>query len=366
MDPVPFLDLKSQYIEIREHINKAIFDTINSSEFILGSRVKNFEDQFAAWNGSSFCIGCANGTDALEISLEALNIGQGDEVIVPAMTWISTAEAVVRQGATPIFVDIDPISYCIDIQKIEQSVTEKTKAIIVVHLYGCPAEVKDIRAICDKNNIFLIEDCAQAHGASVDGIKVGNFGHVSTFSFFPGKNLGAFGDAGCIVTNSEELALICRQIGNHGQSKKHEHCRIGRNSRLDGIQASILLAKLPFLDDWIERRRAVARFYQENITSTLVKKPFYLDYNSHSYHLYVLRVDDRSSLQSHLDSLGVSTLIHYPSSLTDLPVFHDYIDSCLRFSTARSLANSCLSLPMGDQLLEEQLYRVVESINSFR
>jgi dTDP-4-amino-4,6-dideoxygalactose transaminase len=367
MDPIPFLDLKSQYREIREHINKAIFNTIDASEFVLGSRVKDFEDQFAAWNGSSFCVGCANGTDALEIALESLGIGWGDEVIVPAMTWISTAEAVVRQGAMPKFVDIDPLTYCIDTHKVEQSITEKTKAVIAVHLYGCPADVSFIRAICDKNNIFLIEDCAQAHGASVDGVKVGNLGHISTFSFFPGKNLGAYGDAGCIVTDSEELALISRQIGNHGQSKKHEHRRIGRNSRLDGIQASILLAKLPFLDEWIARRRALACYYENELTTAHIKKPCFSQHDSHAYHLYVISVDKRRSLQAHLDSLGVATSIHYPSSLPDLAVFRSHVNcSPSEYLHARSLARSCLSIPMSDQLRADQRSRVVEALNSFR
>jgi dTDP-4-amino-4,6-dideoxygalactose transaminase len=366
MERIPFLNLKSQYLEIREIIDAAIASTINSSSFILGEKVKSFEVDFANWNRSQYCVGCANGTDAIEIALEALGIGPGDEVIVPAMTWISTAEAVVRVGASPRFVDIDSTSYCIDVDKVEKTITRKTKAIIAVHLYGNAADVVRLRKVCEATGIFLIEDCAQAHGALVaSDVKVGNVGHIGTFSFFPGKNLGAYGDAGCIVTNDEKLAKVCREIGNHGQIKKHKHNRIGRNSRLDGLQAAILSAKLPMLNKWIAHRQEVANYYSKNINPELMRLPELGTPGSHAFHLYVVLHESRDLLFAGLANFGIETAIHYPVALTDLGVFSQYIqeEDKNTYPCAVKLARQALSLPISDQLSLAQAQFICESVN---
>ena len=367
MDRIPFLDLQRQYQELRQDIDAAIASTINSSSYIQGEKVRAFEAEFSKWNGSEYCIGCANGTDAIEIALEALGIGPGDEVIVPAMTWISTAEAVVRVGASPRFVDIDNISYCIDVDQVEKTISRKTKAIIAVHLYGNTADVIKLRQVSDAAGIFLVEDCAQAHGALVTSdVKVGNIGHVGTFSFFPGKNLGAYGDAGCIVTKDEAFAKICREIGNHGQIKKHNHCRIGRNSRLDGLQAAILSAKLPMLNKWIAHRQKIADYYSSNINPELVQLPEAGTPGSHAFHLYVVLHKSRDLLLSELAKFGVETAIHYPAPLTDLKVFAEYIEDADRntFPCAKKLAQQALSLPISDQLSLAQAGFICKCVNT--
>ena len=291
---IPFLDLRSQYKQIQQQIDSAISEVIAETAFISGHWAHKFEDAFSTWNNSPYCVSCANGTDAIEIVLEALGIGTGDEVIIPAMTWISTAEAVSRVGAQPIFVDVGDDA-CIDHSQIESLVTIRTRAVIAVHLYGQAAAVNLIRPLCDRLGLFLIEDCAQAHGAQIAGKRVGNWGHAGTFSFFPGKNLGAFGDAGCIVTNDTNLSNQCRLISNHGQRSKHDHLRIGRNSRMDGIQAAVLLAKLPYLDQWLAIRRETADTYYKLLPENLpVQSPSNLD--CHAYHLFVVRVMDRENL----------------------------------------------------------------------
>ena len=367
MDRIPFLDLQSQYKELRQDIDAAIASTINSSSYIQGEKVRAFEAEFSKWNGSEYCVGCANGTDAIEIVLEALGIGPGDEVIVPAMTWISTAEAVVRVGASPKFVDIDNINYCIDVEQVEKTISRKTKAIIAVHLYGNTADVIKLRQVCDAAGIFLVEDCAQAHGALLTSdVKVGNIGHAGTFSFFPGKNLGAYGDAGCIVMNDEALAKICREIGNHGQIKKHNHNRIGRNSRLDGLQAAILSAKLPMLNKWIAHRQEIAVYYSNNINPEILQLPQTDSPGSHAFHLYVVLHKSRDLLLSSLANFGIETAVHYPVALTDLRVFSRYIEKENKglYTCARKVALQALSLPISDQLNLSQAQFVCECINT--
>ena len=257
------VDLKALYLELKEEIDKAVSDCIAESNFIKGKIVSQFENAFSKYLGLNYCVGCGNGTDALELILKSLNIGIGDEVIVPALTWIATAEAVNNVGAEPIFVDINQDNYTIDVSKIEEKITSKTKAIIPVHLYGCPADMNEIIRIAKEYELFIVEDCAQAHGAEYSGKKVGTFGIAAAFSFFPSKNLGAFGDGGAVVTNNEELANKVRMISNHGQLQtRHLHAVIGRNSRLDSIQASVLNVKLPYLDKWNTNRIKVSQLYK--------------------------------------------------------------------------------------------------------
>lgn len=361
---VPFLDLHAQYLDLQAEIDAAMDEVIASSAFIAGPWARRFEEAFAAWNGSPHCVGCANGTDAIEMVLEALGVGLDDEVIVPAMTWISTAEAVSRIGARPVFVDVGAEA-CLDPEAITGALTPRTRAVIAVHLYGQPAAVDRIRPLCDRHGLWLIEDCAQAHGAAIAGRRVGNWGHAGTFSFFPGKNLGAFGDAGCLVTDDAELAEQCRRIGNHGQVAKHDHRRIGRNSRLDGLQAAVLLAKLPHLDRWLAIRRATAQCYRDLLPAGTLLPPPGED-QEHAYHLFVVRLANRDAIAAHLNALGIATAIHYPTGLPFLAVYRDPGGTTPEraFPICHGLQSSILSLPMGDHMTAERTERVATALNA--
>ena len=261
---IPFVDLKAQYESIKPEIDAAMASVIADTAFIGGQRIKDFERAFAEAQGAKHCIGVANGTDAIYIALRMLGVGDGDEVITVANSWISTSEVITQAGARPVFVDIDE-HYNIDAALIEEKITPRTRAILPVHLYGQPADLDAIVALCEKHDLLLLEDCAQAHLARFDGTRVGNFGKAGTFSFYPGKNLGAYGDAGAIVTNDDELAERCRMFANHGALKKDHHKIEGINSRLDGLQAAVLSAKLPHLADWTANRQAVAAAYDERL-----------------------------------------------------------------------------------------------------
>ncbi len=360
---VPFLDLHAQYLDIQTEIDTAMREVIASTAFIAGPWARRFEEAFAAWNGSPHCVGCANGTDAIEMALEALGIGLDDEVIVPAMTWISTAEAVSRVGARPVFVEVGADA-CLDPGAIEGAITPRTRAVIAVHLYGQPAAVDRIRPLCDRHGLWLIEDCAQAHGAAINGRRVGNWGHMGTFSFFPGKNLGAFGDAGCLVTADGELAEQCRRIGNHGQVAKHDHRRIGRNSRLDGLQAAVLLAKLPHLERWLAIRRATAQRYRELLPPAILLPPP-TDGQEHAYHLFVVRVANREAMAESLSRQGIATAVHYPAGLPFLPVYRDPDNNPTQaFPGCHALQSTILSLPMGDHMTAERTERVATTLGT--
>ena len=309
---IPLVDLKTQYTALKTEIDLAIKNVISDCAFVgtSGNKyVKSFEENFATYIGASYCIACANGTDSIEIALKALGIAPGDEVIVPALSWISTSEAVSNIGARPIFVDIEKDYFTIDITKIEEKITSKTKAIIPVHLYGHPADMPSIISIAQKYDLKIIEDCAQAHGSEIDGQKVGTFGDIGSFSFFPGKNLGAYGDAGGIITKNENLANLCRMISQHGQLNiKHHHIIEGRNSRMDGIQAAILNEKLKYLPTWISTRINLANEYHR-ILKESVKTPQTKKNYKHSFHLYVIETIDRPQLVETLNSLGIDTAI---------------------------------------------------------
>jgi dTDP-4-amino-4,6-dideoxygalactose transaminase len=308
------------------------------------------------------CIGCANGTDAIEIALRALGVGPGDEVIVPANTWISTAEAVTTAGAKVVFVDNDPDLYTIDCKKIEEKITPRTKAIIPVHLYGLPAEMDTIMALARAHNLKVIEDCAQCHGATYKGQVTGTFGDIATFSFFPGKNLGAYGDAGGIVTNNDELAKLCRMIGDHGRLGKYDHGLEGRNSRLDGLQAAILKAKLPYLRQWTEARRQNAAVYDRLLKDFDIQRPVCPEYSQHVYHLYVVQVPQRELVQERLQAKGIATGIHYPIALPLLSAYK-YLNATPKdFPVAAAGMGRILSLPMYAEMTEEKIGYVVSSL----
>jgi dTDP-4-amino-4,6-dideoxygalactose transaminase len=361
---IPFVDLKAQYQSIKGEIDDAIAACIEDTNFIRGKAVTRFENAFAAYLGVESCISCGNGTDALEIILTALGIGSGDEVIVPALTWISTAEAVTNVGAVPVFADIERHTYTIKCSDIQAKITKKTKAVIPVHLYGSPADMGEIMRIADKSGIFVIEDCAQAHGAEYMGRKVGTFGIASSFSFFPSKNLGAYGDGGAIVTNDAELAGLVTKISNHGQlQEKHKHYMVGRNSRLDSIQAAILSVKLKYLDQWNRSRREVASYYlsrlQDNSEFIL---PFIDDEYYHVFHLFVLRCKNRDKLIVNLNEKNIAWGIHYPNALpfTEAYAYKKHLPT--DFINASEVIKDILSIPIYPELTEDQLNLVCDQL----
>lgn len=355
---IPFVDLKAQYAGIKGEIDQAISDVISSSAFIGGPFVKAFESSFAAFCGAKHCIGVGNGTDAISLVLKAMGIGQGDEVITAANSFIATSEAITMTGASVVFVDIDPRTFNIDPTKIDNKITKKTRAILPVHLYGQPADMAPILEIARKHGLKVIEDAAQAHGATYKGSRVGTLGDAACFSFYPGKNLGAYGDGGAIVTSDEELAMKARMLANHGRVDKYDHKIEGVNSRLDGLQASILNAKLPHLPAWTESRRKNAYLYNKILAgASSLETPVEVPDVSAVYHLYVVRVKNglRSQLQQHLKNKGVSTGIHYPIALPALSAY-SYLNYQERdFPEAISASREILSLPMFPELKEEQL-----------
>jgi dTDP-4-amino-4,6-dideoxygalactose transaminase len=358
---VPFVDLAAQYKSIKPDIDVAIKAVLESHTFIGGEPVDLLEKNLSGLSDTDYCVSCANGTDALEIALEALGIAAGDEVLVPALTWMSTASSVYRVGAKPIFVDIDADFYTIDPTDAKSKITTRTKAIIPVHFYGLPADIPAIIKIAAEHNLFVIEDCAQAHGASVSRKLIGSFGHLATFSFYPGKNLGAYGDAGAIVTSNEDLAMKCRTIARLGQQGKHNHVSIGRNSRLDTIQAAILNAKIPLLNEWTAKRRRAARLYNNHFADSPVKTPRIPTNFKHVYHTYVIQVEKRDALQQYLSENGVISQIHYPKALTDLKVFPE-AGNC---PTASLVTSRIISLPMFPEISDEQINYVAKLVQKF-
>lgn len=358
---IPFVDLKAQYQTLKEEIDEAIASVIDQTAFIGGQFVKDFENDFAQYVGTSHCIGVANGTDAIEIALKALGVGEGDEVIVPALTWISTAGAVTNVGAEPIFVDVLAEERTIDPVGVKEKITDKTKAIIPVHLYGLPARMNEIVGIAKSNNLFVIEDCAQAHGATIDGKMMGTYGDIATFSFYPGKNLGAYGDAGAIVTNDDALATTCRMLANHGQITKHDHRIIGRNSRLDTIQAAILKAKLPYLEDWTKGRIQVASWYDQKLDGVI--KPATPEGMRHVFHLYVIQTQHREQLMLRLEEANVGFAIHYPTPLPHLKSYAYKGHQTGDFPIAEKICKEIISLPMYPELTEEEVDVIGNLVN---
>src|SRR5918993_1007819 len=309
---VPFVDLQAQYRAIKAEIDEAVARVLDTSAFILGREVEEFERAFAEYVGARECVGVSNGTAAIQLALSACGMGPGDEVIVPANTFFATAEAVSTAGARPRFVDCDPVSYNIDPSRIESAINGRTRAIIPVHLYGQPAELDPIFEIAERHNLFVVEDAAQAHGAEYRGRRVGARGRANCFSFYPGKNLGAYGEAGAVVTDDAEVARRVRLLRDHGSERKYRHEIVGYNFRLEGIQGAVLRVKLRHLDRWNELRRAHAARYAELLQASGLALPREMPYASHVYHLYVVQTDERDRLQQTLSHAGVQTGIHYP------------------------------------------------------
>jgi dTDP-4-amino-4,6-dideoxygalactose transaminase len=363
---IPFVDLKVQYQSLKGEIDAAIQSVINRTAFVGGPYVHEFETAFAEKYGVKHCISCANGTDAIYISLKALGIGPGDEVITVANSWISTSETITQAGARPVFVDIEPEFYHIDPRKIEEKISPKTKAVIPVHLFGQPAGLDEILAICEKHGLFLIEDCAQAHFATYKGYNVGTLGIAGTFSFYPGKNLGAYGDGGAIITNDDGLADKARLFANHGSVKKHIHEMEGINSRLDGIQAAILNVKLKYVDDWNLARHQNALKYNERLSALpQVRTPKLREEAFHIFHLYVIRTPKRDELASFLASKGIRTGIHYPTALPFLKAYQYLAHKPSDFPLAHRYQGEILSLPMFAELNDDQIDSVADSLSEF-
>ena len=363
---VRFLDLRKQYLSINDEIDAAVARTIATTSFIGGGQVQRFEEEFAAYEGAGFCVGVGNGTDALEIALEALDLPPGSEVIVPANSFIATSEAVTRAGLRVVFCDCDPVNYTLSLSDAERRITPATRAIIPVHLYGRACPMDAVMALADHFDLRVVEDCAQAHGAEWGGRRVGTFGAAGAFSFYPGKNLGAYGDAGAILTNDETTARKCRMIANHGRIGKYDHEFEGRNSRMDGIQAAVLSVKLRHLDTWLDRRRAVAEKYRASLCSCQgIELPASEAVDMrHVYHLFVVRSQERNRLQAHLKEYGVETGIHYPIALTKLPAYA-YCGQAMENLDANRLDGEILSLPMGEHLTDRDVSFVIDAVKNF-
>lgn len=363
---IPFVDLHAQYLAHRSEIDAAIAGVIRETAFIGGDVVRDFERRFAADYGIDHCVSVANGTDAIYIALRMLGIGDGDEVITTAHSWISTSEAVTQAGATSVFVDVDE-HYLIDASRVEAAITPRTRAIIPVHLYGQAADMGRLMEIAERHKLLVIEDCAQAHYATWEGKRVGTFGNVATFSFYPGKNLGAYGDAGAIVTRDADLATKMRMYANHGALAKHTHLTEGINSRLDGMQAAILTAKLPHIHDWTARRQAVAAQYDARFAGRLpaADLPTLRAGATHVYHLYVIQTDRRSPLVAHLQAAGVQTAVHYPTALPFMPAYSRFAHTAQQFPRAHRNQDRILSLPIYPEMTPAMVDHVAEAVLAF-
>ena len=363
---VPFVDLNAQYQSLKSEMLPAVEKVMETSQFILGKAVSDFEKNFAEAHNMKHCIGVGTGTDALHIILWALGVGPGDEVITVSHTFIATAEAISLTGARPVFVDIDPLTYTMDPKAMEKAITKKTKAIIPVHLYGQPAGMAEIALIAAEHGITVIEDACQAHLAQYDGKFVGEFGIAAAFSFYPGKNLGAYGEGGGVTTNDDTLAAKMRMIRDHGSSKKYYHAMWGHNYRLDGIQGAVLGVKLPYLHAWTEARRRHARRYSEQLQGMgdLIV-PVQHPRAKHVYHLYVVQTIGRDELQTYLTSRDIATGLHYPLPLHLQEAYKDLGYKKGDFPVTEKVASRGISLPMFAELKDEQIDEVVQAIEDF-
>ncbi|MBL7859166.1 MAG: DegT/DnrJ/EryC1/StrS family aminotransferase [Cyclobacteriaceae bacterium] len=362
---VLFNDLKKLHQSIPE-LNEVIQRTVSDFNFIRGKQVTQFEESFKAVLGVNHCVTTGNGTDALFIALRSLGINPGDEVITPAFSWISSSETISLCGAKPVFADVDSQTYTLDPDRIEEKITDRTKAIVAVHLYGQAAHLEILKKICDKHHLFLIEDCAQGHLTLEYGKYAGTVGEIGAFSFYPTKNLGAYGDAGCIVTNSDTLAEKARRFANHGALLKDDHLVEGMNSRMDTLQAAVLLAKLPHLKRWNEMRNLNAQLYDQLLDGIAeIILPLQRPDASHTFHLYVIRAQQRDELKRWLANYGIQTLVHYPQALPDLPAYHYLGHDKGAFPVAGMLAKEVLSLPVHPLLHLDAIQYVADRIRGF-
>jgi dTDP-4-amino-4,6-dideoxygalactose transaminase len=359
---IPFVDLKAQYASLRTEVNAAIQGVLDSCQFILGSEVAAFEEEFAAYCNARHGVGVNTGTSALHLALLAAGIGPGDEVITVPFTFVATVSAICYTGATPVFVDIDPQTFTMDTSAIEAAITERTKAILPVHLYGQPAEMDVILEIARRRGLVVIEDAAQAHGAEYKGRRVGALGDLGCFSFYPGKNLGAYGEGGMVVTNDPEYARKIRMLRDWGAEKKYQHVLKGYNFRLEGLQGAVLRVKLRHLETWTEARRAVARNYDRLLADSGVPTPQMLADVRHVFHIYAIRTARRQACHEALLAQGIQTGIHYPIPVHLLPAFTDLGYRAGQFPHAEQAAREVLSLPMFAELTMDQCEEVVRAV----
>ena len=364
---VPFGDLYAQYLAIKPEIDAAIADVIRTSAFIRGPHVEKFENEFAVAMGAKHCVSCANGTDSLYIAMHALGVKPGDEVIAPAHSWISTTETISQAGGNVVFCDTDRDTFTIDPARIEALITSRTVGIIPVHLYGQPADIEAIMAIARKHRLWVLEDCAQAHLARQNGCLVGTFGDAASYSFYPGKNLGAMGDAGAVVTSDTALADRMAMFARHGGLVKGDHQIEGINSRLDGLQAAVLSVKLRRLAEWTVRRQKVAATYNRMFEGCdTVKTPTVAAGREHVYHLYVIQHEHRDALARHLAQLGIQTVVNYPKALPFLPAYSRLGHRPAHFPIAHHHQSRILSLPIFPEISEAQISAVVSAVRDFR
>ncbi len=362
---IPFVDLQAQYQSLKDELDTAVLAVMRQCNFILGKEVSDFEHAFADYVGARHCVGVASGLDALKLALEAFGIGPGDEVIVPAHTFIASALAVSAVGARPVLVEVDEASFNLDPAHIEAAITPRTKAIMPVHLYGQPADMDPILALARRYNLRVIEDASQAHGARYRGQRVGTLGDVGCFSFYPGKNLGAYGDAGGLVTNNAELAEKVRFLRNYGQEVKYKHVVKGYNLRLDTLQAAVLGVKLRYLDAWNARRAAHAAVYTHALEGVGDLQLPRVITGDHVFHLYVIRTRQRDALQAHLNQRGIATVIHYPVPIHMQPAYADLGYGRGTFPITERLSEEILSLPMYAELTAEQQDYVIAAVKDF-
>lgn len=360
---IPFLDFKKHYTEIAEEIQTAINTVFKRHQYILGPELEAFEREFATYLGVKYVVGLNSGTDALEFCLRALNIGKGDEVITPANSYIATALAISFVGATPVLADCDPDTYQISVEEIRKKITKKTKAILPVHLFGAPAEIDTIMKLAKKQHLFVVEDTAQAVGASLHGKKLGTFGDINAFSFYPGKNLGAYGDAGAIATNSKALYKKVLLLRNHGQTKKYHHVILGRNSRLDEIQAAILRVKLKHIDRWNEKRNVLAGLYIKGLGA--IKTQQIIQGGKSNYHLFVVETKNRQKLQTMLKLNNINTLIHYPIPIHLQKTYKHLGLIKGHFPYAEKIAQQILSLPLYPHLEHKHIETITKYIKKY-
>lgn len=361
---VDFSNFIKMHNEISDEIKGVVNEVIDSNYYIKGAYTSKFEENFAKYCNAKYCVGVGNGLDAITLSLRAIGIGQGDEVIVPSHTFIATVLAISSTGATPVFVEPNDKDFTIDAKKIEEKVTTKTKAIIAVHLYGQCAEMDTIMEIARRHNLKVVEDAAQAHGATYKGRKTGSLGDIAAFSFYPGKNLGAMGDGGCITTNDENLANRVRKLGNYGSIEKYNHEIKGVNSRLDEMQAAILDVKLKYLDKWNKQRNYIANRYLKEIKNDLVTLPYVNENNYHVWHLFVIRINNRDVFQEYLKKLGISTLIHYPKAIHKQKAYEEL--NSMDYPLATEYAKSVISLPMYYGMTDSEIDYVIQTINNYQ
>jgi len=362
---VPFVDLSAQYPTIATEINEAVAKVIHDTDFILGREVGLFEEEFAAYCEAKYAVGVDSGTSALELALRAYEIGPGDEVITAANTFIASALAISHAGAKPVLVDVDPYTYTIDVACIAKAITARTKAILPVHLYGHPAHMDPIRQLAEKYGLVVIEDACQAHGARYKGKRAGSLGHAAAFSFYPGKNLGAFGDGGMVVTNDRDIAKRLEMLRNYGQKEKYHHQFRGYNRRLDTLQAAILRVKLKYLEKWNAARRWNAKLYQQSLEGSGVVTPTEAAGAESVWHLYVIRTEQRDELKDHLINRDIRASIHYPIPIHLQPAYQDLEYKRGAFPVTESYAQQLLSLPMYAEMTQAQIEFVGKTICGF-